>query len=823
VELYADYGPDQLTYVTAAVLGFGYLAGGDTAQARTLLDTALTSAAADPTGSQGEELVLYQRALLRYTDGDATAARADLEAALAGHEDFYEATSLLAMILADGCTPERDLAGALALAGQASALRPDDAKGWQRLAGLRLRTGDLPGALAAAQRAQTLSPADPAVATLLAQVAQAANRPAEAATAAQSAEALLAQATSSDDLSAALWFDLGDLRLSLRQWDAAAAAYRQGLAQQPDNARGQAGLGRVLAKQGQTGAAEAHYRTWSAAAPQTMTPHLYLALLLYEQGRIAEALGENDLPGAEAAFRQALALEAGNGQIELSLGGTLFLAGRFEEAVALLQSAVTHQPTLMRAHYALAQSYRALGDAVQAQAAFARVAALAQPGDPPSLELAVALAATGQPTAAAEIYRALLAEQESPELHAYLADLYESTGQTAAAVAELRAALALDPQNQLTLLALGNLLVSLGDHAEAAEVLERYVALADNATIRTMLAHLYEGLGQPGVAAAHLQRAARLEPDNPDFPRLLAELAIDQGHLEQAERYLDDAMQLQPDDGALHATRSDLAYKRCNLDRAVLERERAVTLDPENAINRGVLASLYSGQGRTAAATPLIAELQNASDADFFAHLMAGAFLAMGDDWRDAEAELRVAVAISGTPPLLLALGHGLLGDLYLQQGNAPEAQASFDGALAANPAYVPALAGLGDLALEAGDLELAQRRYAAAAEALAAYGSVYGSDQARLLAIHLAARRSLAAPEGAAALAEAEQLARTLLANTPDWPEGHFALGLVLATAGRNAEAEAEFGTAIACDAMMAQRQMQAVALLKRLQLLVQ
>jgi hypothetical protein len=38
-------------------------------------------------------------------------------------------------------------------------------------------------------------------------------------------------------------------------------------------------------------------------------------------------------------------------------------------------------------------------------------------------------------------------------------------------------------------------------------------------------------------------------------------------------------------------------YKRCNLDRAVLERERAVALAPENNINRGVLASLYSGQG----------------------------------------------------------------------------------------------------------------------------------------------------------------------------------------------------------------------------------
>ena len=61
----------------------------------------------------------------------------------------------------------------------------------------------------------------------------------------------------------------------------------------------------------------------------------------------------------------------------------------------------------------------------------------------------------------------------------------------------------------------------------------------------------------------------------------------------------------------------------------------------------------------------------------------------MGDDRRDAEAELRVAVAISVTAPLLLALGYGLLGDLYLQQGDAPEAQTSFDKALvAAAPAH---------------------------------------------------------------------------------------------------------------------------------------
>jgi uncharacterized protein HemY len=80
--------------------------------------------------------------------------------------------------------------------------------------------------------------------------------------------------------------------------------------------------------------------------------------------------------------------------------------------------------------------------------------------------------------------------------------------------------LALDPHNQLTLLALGNLLVTLGDNAEAAEVLERYAALADSATVRTLLAHLYEGMGQPGVAAAHLQRAARLGAGQPGLSAL---------------------------------------------------------------------------------------------------------------------------------------------------------------------------------------------------------------------------------------------------------------------------------------------------------------
>lgn len=849
VDLYAKYGPDQMTYVTAAVLGLSYLANGDTDQARSLFDKALASVAGAPTGGQGQELVLYQRALLNYQAGDLPAARTDLDAALALRPDFYEAVSLLAIVLADGCAPGRDLAAALAAAETAATLQAEDAAAWRLLVDLRLRSGDASGAVAAAQQAQQHAPNDAATHVALAAALQAAGQTAEAATAARSAEAGLPQSAGGGQAAPQIWFDLGNVYLQQANWAAATAAYQRGLALAPGDARGQVGIGRVLHKQGRLDEAEAHFRAWLATAPTAAMPHVMLGLLLNERGATAEALaelraadslascspdaamfegtilfGENDLTGAESALRRALSVEPGNPLIELSLGATLLMQGRAAEAVPLLESAVARQPGLLHAHYALGQSYKELGEPKPARAAFAELVAQAGASPQPSLELAVAYEEIDQPQAAIDVYRGMLAQEESADVHVYLAELYAQIDEGDQAFAELQAALALEPQQPLALLALGNLLTARGDQAGAVAAFEQYAALQDSATVRVLMAQLYEGLGQPGRAAQALARAAELEPENADIPRAQAELASGQGNLAEAENYLDQAMRLRPDDPALHAARSNLAYQRCNLDRAVLEMERTVALAPDDATNRGILALRYLAQGRPEAAAPIAAALQAASDSDFMAHLLAGSLLANGGDLRNAEAELRVAASVAETEPLLLAIAQAGLGEIYQQQGDLAAARAGFAAAIASSAAYAPALAGLGDVALEEGQPAAALASYGAANAALDAYGSVFGGDQAQLLAIFLASRRSLAlaaaGDEAGAAQAQtaAEAQAHAALAANPDWPDAHFALGLVLAGAGQDEQAAVEFDAAAACDTTFVQRRTTALALLQRL-----
>ena len=141
-----------------------------------------------------------------------------------------------------------------------------------------------------------------------------------------------------------------------------------------------------------------------ALDPGYATAHLYWGIHLTNRGRFDEALSE---------LTQARALDPLSAPVRMQLGRAYIAARRPDRAVPSLQAAVELNADFDAAYLQLGDAYLQQRRPTEALAAFRRAAALN--GGRDSVQLAYALAATGQHAEAAHLLAALLAAQ-----HAYV-------------------------------------------------------------------------------------------------------------------------------------------------------------------------------------------------------------------------------------------------------------------------------------------------------------------------------------------------------------------------------------------------------------------
>ncbi|WP_374669937.1 tetratricopeptide repeat protein, partial [Ramlibacter sp.] len=182
----------------------------------------------------------------------------------------------------------------------------------------------------------------------------------------------------------------------------AEAAYRQGLALQPDHVGALNNLGLLLAHRGALAEAGAVYRRGLAAEPAQETLLLNLGTLLGDLRRTDEAeallrraaqarpthakplnnLGRllartGRMDEAEAAYREAIALDAAHqSAARTNLAILLARSGRFDEAEALAREAVTRQPEVAEHWLGLGSVLRHARRDGEAEAALRRALAL---------------------------------------------------------------------------------------------------------------------------------------------------------------------------------------------------------------------------------------------------------------------------------------------------------------------------------------------------------------------------------------------------------------------------------------------------------------
>ena len=570
-------------------LAFVLARGGDYAEARRHAETAVelepkSSAARDLLGhidrdtGRPEDAIAAFREAVRLDHGNALAEEdlgeslrqsGDLSAALAHLRRAVElqpadarARRILAAALDDAGRVAREAGRreeALAEFREAAGLDPKNALAAEDL-GVSLRqSGDQSSALDLLRRAVELQPGGAgAHRDLGAALADLGRGP--------EAEAELAEAVRLDPDDAEAWRALGAVRRTLGRVPEAAEAYRHDLMLEPKRAESLSNLAELYEKTGQRDEAQRLLERLTLvpggrAALNDLGNGCFKARHFPDAGRRYElALSANAGPGGPADHAPApadliLALESLGDELQASreaqaaglayeravaagsrrpktLAGAaagLSLAGRFDEALKIAQTAVELEPKSSAARDLLGRTAFFAGRPGRAAAAFQEEVRL----DP-----------------------------KNGVAWRWLGDSLRLSGDPSAALTAARRAVELLPRDSGPQSTLGEVLADLHRPAEAEAAFKVSVELETDADCWQRYAAFLQKQGLLGRAAEAYDQALKLEPERVALLLSLADLRARAGDVDAAFALIERARALGPDDPAVRAAYDDILRRR---------------------------------------------------------------------------------------------------------------------------------------------------------------------------------------------------------------------------------------------------------------------
>jgi tetratricopeptide (TPR) repeat protein len=610
----------------------------------------------------------------------------------------------------------------------------------------------------------------------------------------------LREATRLEPAVAEHYIDMAMLCLEHENYDLGLEIVDVGLKHRPDSSMLYLQRGVVLAMKGAVEQAEQEFSRASQAAPNDPAPYVALAMVWMQRGQtpravellrtrarassaqsvIHYALGiallrsgaaPDDEIGTEAleAFRAAVRLQPAFAQAQSELGKLLLRRGDVTGAIAHLERATALEPENTSPAYVLSQAYRRSGQTARAQELLARVSRLnaQERGDDPDPDLRRAVfrivreGARVSPTAPAGAAEA--GDHKSPELSAAgrskesvsasttAAAACAAAGDLDGAISRLREAVDATPasaeaRSQLAV-TLWNRYQRAGGRRDRKDLDDAVTVLlpaveqdAGEPQFRLVLGQLYAEQQNFAPAVEHLERAASLAPENPEYPYNLglalrlrgdldaaeaqfrAALAKDSNHalarrslglvLRQKGNTAGAASELRravaqaPDDAQAHYLLGSVLLKLAETVNAIVELREAARLDPSLTEARVMLAQALARQGQKEEARQEQAAVEriNSEKAALGRTLVlldsSGALLAKGDV-AGAIAQRREAVAAS----VGFAEAHYELGvALVAAEGSRAEAEAAFRQAIALDERHARAHAALATLLASRGD-----------------------------------------------------------------------------------------------------------------------
>jgi tetratricopeptide (TPR) repeat protein len=304
--------------------------------------------------------------------------------------------------------------------------------------------------------------------------------------------------------SVAYWhFQLGLLLSTKEEWAEAESAYRGAVVTDPDVAFYRVTLAGVLEKQQKVEAAIESYRQaiWVAAAkPEKQSwpglkvadYRMMLGRMLYGQKRFAEmntefrealkldptadryleaalyAFNIQDMPGAEALYRDEIRLAPDRYVGHYWLGHTLLAQNKWADAEAAFRRAIELKPDDTDSYYRLGLALAGQQKWSDAESAF-RQASVRQPqNDEYHYRIGLCLSKQAKHREAEQEYRQAIAVQPASAYWRYiLGEALEAEGRTGQAEQEFRQAVTLEPGNAYYHYRLGRTLLALNDLPDA--------------------------------------------------------------------------------------------------------------------------------------------------------------------------------------------------------------------------------------------------------------------------------------------------------------------------------------------------------------------
>ena len=316
------------------------------------------------------------------------------------------------------------------------------------------------------------------------------------------AEANSRKAVELDNRIPSVYVTLGRMHDAGGKHDLAVEEFRHALQLDPRNATAMAGMGRADESAGRVSDAEASFRKAADLQPNDWDTHNNLAMFLDRQGKYDASIAE---------YKRALELAPDNAQVLFNLGATYIDSGdskHFAEAESALTRSIAINPSF--------PAYANLGALYDREGKYQQASEMTQKALGMNAEnyvvwsnLRIDYEWLKQPEKAAEARRREIplleqAIQQHPreaEPYAQLANLFAEEGQKEKAIANMRTALALAPNDPRVLDLGADTYEKLGDRKQAVEFLAK--ALRAGYTKDELIAdpELQEAMRDPAVKA----------------------------------------------------------------------------------------------------------------------------------------------------------------------------------------------------------------------------------------------------------------------------------------------------------------------------------
>ena len=288
-------------------------------------------------------------------------------------------------------------------------------------------------------------------------------------------------------------------------------------------------------------------------------------------GKAEKALRSGDMAGAEREYNEILKLDPQNSQALTGLGILLYGAGKAEEAIQTLESALKNDPSEKRAEIFLGLSETQLGRCAQAVPILSRYFESEPPG---KLQRITGLALLGCASGADDPLPALHVAQRLKQLYPGDADvLYES--------AELYTRLW---------------------NESAGELMAKH---PDSFRVHQLAGEVYEAKNDYDQAIREYSLALRNNPKLPEMHYRIGQLYLHQGSEEVDDKAMEEfrkEKEINPTSAVSNLAMADIEMHRHNLDKAKPLFQEAARLNPDLVEARVGLAKIMLEQHQTDAA-----------------------------------------------------------------------------------------------------------------------------------------------------------------------------------------------------------------------------